>query len=928
MKKILLFIFSFLTLFSFVNGAYHELGTWSLPTNYPASYYGMASLGEYNGEFYFYGGGIQSVSYTSMYKYNVTSNSWTTLASGPYSLIHTKGCIIDNKAYIVGGFDRSINSIRNVLITYNIDTNTYSTSTLPFGYIYGNHVICDKDNKVLYSLGGSHGSYTNYLYKYNTASNTWTQLANIPATSYGGSGFLYNNEIYYHIGYNSGASNLIYKYNIDTNTWTQIANLPENRYYGEFLNVNNKGYYMLGYDSGGNAKNTLFEYDIDSNNWTQLNPAPYGRAIFGALSHDGYLWAFAGWTGSTTSNIVQKYYAANISSNSAIQFQNISLTNNSYINITNLNITIQLNTTNTNNNTNISYSLDNSSYIQFVTNSLNGTLELTGLTEGQHNISFYAYNNETNITSDLLYFTIDVTNPSLEVNNFTEVNSYEVNFSNLINYSDNNLDSCIITLDNSSQYNCNETINFTTNGNHTYNVSVNDLSKNKNESFNNIIFVNPFQYFNFKLSNGSIVKNYTLGNKLWNETAKFKTYNDILSFGNNNLIFEKLGYKTANITFNINKTSKINKTYEVSLAKLIITIYDKKTNQIIKGTNFTLNFIGDYGFIDSTNTGQINISKIIFDNQDYQLIISGNGYKTESKFFKFSNKEDLKLDIYLINETIVGVVYVKVVDTFGEIKKNILVQSLQWDSTKSSYILVGESKTDDNGFATLNVVLNDKLYKFRAIDNNYFVDSTSQIISTVDDGKAIVLTLTQNTKKTNLFLNDLIYNATEEYNATTNISKITFQWQNKNGNDISACVYIYQFYISGNQNLIFSNCSVNSASGSMIQSFYINSSKNIKISTGILKENSFVNLKSFIHYSNKELSSMIKDLGISYIILPLLFIVSILIGIKLNVTFGSIGVILSSGIGLYLVPDFINKSIVAFIMFIAIAMIVGGNKRK
>ncbi len=575
-------------------------------------------------------------------------------------------------------------------------------------------------------------------------------------------------------------------------------------------------------------------------------------------------------------------------------------------------------------NTNMSYILDNQSKILICSNCNSTTLELTNLSEGSHSILFESADGN-GVINTAANFTIDTIKPTINLNNITEVNSYEVNLSNLFNYSDYNLDSCYTIIENNIN-NCSKYL-FSISGNQTIQVYVNDSAGNINNQ-NITILINPYQYFYFKLSNGTYVTDYEFGSINWNKEAKFKIYNDKLSIGNNSLIFKKLGYKTANITIYVNSSSNINKTYEVSLAKLIIKIYDKVTNNIIKGTNFTLNFIGDLGFVDYINTGEKNISKIIFNNQDYQLITSGNGFKTESKFFKYDNYDDLNINIYMLNETNAGFVYVKVVDNFGEIKKNVLVQTLQWDSNKGAYILVGESKTDDNGFVTLNIVLDSKLYKFRAIENENSIESTSQIISTNDNGKVIVLTITDKIISTDFFLNDIIYNISENYNNITNTSKISFSWINQKGNDIVGCINIYQFYNNGNEKLIDSNCSFPSSSSTLIRSYYINSSSNIKIVAGIKENDKFIKLKSYIHYSNFQINKFIDDFGLSFLVLPLLFIISIILGISLNVTFGAIGVIISSGIGLYLVPQFINKSIVAFIMFIGIALIVGGNKRK
>jgi len=131
-----------------------------------------------------------------------------------------------------------------------------------------------------------------------------------------------------------------------------------------------------------------------------------------------YLWD------SGTPGPDQQYPYADIS----LEFINITANNITLVNDTTFNeypiqFTTEVLNTSTNGNVNQTYYIYNSSddeidTSQFATNNVNGSFSLSGLDYGNYSIVFFAKNNETNVTSDLYFFFINITE-SLGVKNVT-----------------------------------------------------------------------------------------------------------------------------------------------------------------------------------------------------------------------------------------------------------------------------------------------------------------------------------------------------------------------------------------------------------------------------------------------------------------------------------------------------------------------------
>jgi len=136
------------------------------------------------------------------------------------------------------------------------------------------------DGTFVYVYGGqtSTGGFLNDLWRWTPATQTWTQLANMPTAKGNIQGAYWNGKIYVPGGFTGSHITENAIYTIATNTWTTGAPLPAPQS-GQNVGFNNKIY-----NFGGNpgAQNTVTIYDIAANTWSTGAAMPvgitYGRA--------------------------------------------------------------------------------------------------------------------------------------------------------------------------------------------------------------------------------------------------------------------------------------------------------------------------------------------------------------------------------------------------------------------------------------------------------------------------------------------------------------------------------------------------------------------------------------------------------------------------------------------------------------------------
>lgn len=187
---------------------------------------------------------------------------------------------IGNKLYIFGGYNGKtrFNDLW-VLDVQSGSSATVGTWTQLADLDASTATVTDaatanygRNNAVGFAIGSNgyigSGYNENYLkdfWKYDPTSNSWSQVANLPAARLGAFAFALGSTGYVGGGYDENYLSDFYSYNPTTNEWTSVAFGGRKRAHASTFVVGNTAYVVGGYNSSGHP--TDF-WAFDGKNWT------------------------------------------------------------------------------------------------------------------------------------------------------------------------------------------------------------------------------------------------------------------------------------------------------------------------------------------------------------------------------------------------------------------------------------------------------------------------------------------------------------------------------------------------------------------------------------------------------------------------------------------------------------------------------------
>lgn len=240
-----------------------------------------------------------SMSVAKLWEYDDTNDSWEEKSTYPgTNAVGLSGFSIGDYGYIGGG-----NSSTD-FYKYNTNTNSWSTiSNIPVarrdavGFsINEKGYICCGDGNVM-------GTGLNDLWQYDTTLNNWTQKANFPGNArYAASGFSSGGYGFVGLGYGSGNwFSDFYKYNPSTDNWTLTSSFPGlGRSGAGGLSLNGNGFIFCGNNAMA-VLNDCYRYNITTNTWSGFTTfAGLNRSsiIYGAIDNHIYIGGGSGSGGS------------------------------------------------------------------------------------------------------------------------------------------------------------------------------------------------------------------------------------------------------------------------------------------------------------------------------------------------------------------------------------------------------------------------------------------------------------------------------------------------------------------------------------------------------------------------------------------------------------------------------------------------------
>ena len=238
-----------------------------------------------------------------------TENYWTIGTPMPTARSEIAGAVLNDKIYIVGGFDNTGRSTSNVEV-YNPVTGKWMQSTsLPQSL---DHAAATSFNGKLYVVGGGYlnrDTLSDKLYILDSRTNNWTEGASLPTPRGALTANFIKGMLYVTGGVDSEntlATTLAYNPSLDQ--WTEKAPMPTAREHLTSAVIDNK-LYVIGGRTNGMAFNVDADevYDPVTDNWTKLDPMPSKRGGLSAttIASNESIYVFGGEQPSGTLTIMK-----------------------------------------------------------------------------------------------------------------------------------------------------------------------------------------------------------------------------------------------------------------------------------------------------------------------------------------------------------------------------------------------------------------------------------------------------------------------------------------------------------------------------------------------------------------------------------------------------------------------------------------------
>ncbi|HZD34697.1 MAG TPA: kelch repeat-containing protein [Nitrososphaeraceae archaeon] len=246
---------------------------------------------------------------------------WTTGSLMPTARSEIAGAALNDKIYIIGGFDETGRSSSSVQVydssvgewaITNTNTNTNTETVVAPLPEPLDHAAAASYNGKLYVVGGGYlnrGDLSNKLFIYDPNTNKWTEGKDIPSARGALTANFVNGTLYAVGGVDaSGAVSDNWAYNPVTNIWTEKAPMPTAREHLTSTVVDDKLYVIGGRTSGMATNLDANEvYDPIADNWTVLESMPSQRGGLASAAVNGSIYVFGGEVPARTFDNNEKY---------------------------------------------------------------------------------------------------------------------------------------------------------------------------------------------------------------------------------------------------------------------------------------------------------------------------------------------------------------------------------------------------------------------------------------------------------------------------------------------------------------------------------------------------------------------------------------------------------------------------------------------
>jgi len=225
------------------------------------------------------------------------AQDWVQVASLPDAFNethHSFAFSLNNIGYIVAGNSNS--GVRDDFYKFDPATNSWTELTAFPGVARGFAIGDTWEGKAYFGFGYDDISFLNDLWVFDPSDMSWTELASCPCEARTHPAMIaHNGKVFVGMGGSStGNMNDWWEYDIALNTWSQKEDLPSlPRHHPYQFGIDN--YVYTGFGHGNGIFNNWFRYDIEGETWTEVATLPAeGRVAGTQFSYNGLGYVLSG----------------------------------------------------------------------------------------------------------------------------------------------------------------------------------------------------------------------------------------------------------------------------------------------------------------------------------------------------------------------------------------------------------------------------------------------------------------------------------------------------------------------------------------------------------------------------------------------------------------------------------------------------------
>jgi DNA-binding CsgD family transcriptional regulator/N-acetylneuraminic acid mutarotase len=285
---------------------------WRELSQMPTPRFGLA-LAAYDNKLFAIGGERKSGVTGTLERYDIEKGTWQALSPKPTAVEDVDAEVISGKIFVPGG-KLANGSVTNVLEIYDPQQDVWLKGS-PLPVAMSGYALASFEGR-LYLFGGWDGQhYLDSVFRYDVASDRWTQLPSMPVKRAFAGAAASGDRIFVLGGRNQDgtlATNTVYMPNNENqngSAWSEAAPLPEGRYAMGVTSI--AGFiYLVGGVAESRAELPLMVYLPSNNTWSissaqGIQPVSYP----GVVAVEAFLYSVGGQYGGAPIANLQTYQA-------------------------------------------------------------------------------------------------------------------------------------------------------------------------------------------------------------------------------------------------------------------------------------------------------------------------------------------------------------------------------------------------------------------------------------------------------------------------------------------------------------------------------------------------------------------------------------------------------------------------------------------